>query len=330
MADEAARSGQPVDGFGTVHGVPWLPDGFAGVFESRLVDVGGVRLHTVSGGAGPPLLLLAGWPQNWYVWRFVMPRLAQDFRVIAVDPRGVGVSDKPLDGYDSASLARELVALMEQLGHRRFVMIGHDVGMWTAYAVASDFPGRIDRLVLAEANIPGVAPSPPLFAPAEINDKLWHFGFNRKRTVNEELVRGREDIFYGDQFATKAATPAAMPDYAVQFYVRTIARSPDALRASFEFYRAIDDILAQNEQRRQHKLAVPVLALAGDAGLNERIEQTGRLIADDLTSVVLENCGHYLPEEQPDALLSHLIPFLEPYRAAWAEPANRTVLAVLG
>ena len=245
------RPGEPVSGFGTVRGVPGLPTGFAERFESRLVDVAGVRLHTVSGGHGPPLLLVSGWPQTWYAWRLVMPRLAQDYRVIAVDPRGVGVSDKPYDGYDSAALASELVALMGKLGHERFALAGHDVGMWTAYAAAADHPGRVTRLVLAEANIPGVAPSPPLLGPEAANDRLWHFAFNRKRGLNEELIRGREHLYFGDQFAAKAAVP--LPEAAVDLYVQTIARSADALRASFEFYRAIDEIMAQNERRRAHR-----------------------------------------------------------------------------
>ncbi len=300
--------GEPVRGFGTVGGVPWLPSGFTETFESRLVDVDGVRLHTVSGGDGPPLLLVSGWPQTWYCWRLVMPRLAQDFRVVAVDPRGVGVSDAPSGGYDSATLATELVALMDRLGHPRFTLIGHDVGMWTSYAAAADHPDRIERLVLAEANIPGVAPSPPLLGPEAANDRLWHFAFNRKHGLNEELVRGREHLYFGDQFANKAAIP--LPEAVVGFYVQTIARSADALRASFEFYRAIDEIIAQNEVRRAHPLPMPVLTVAGDQSLGARVGEIGRIIARDPTNVVIANCGHYVPEEQPEALLEHLLPFL--------------------
>ena len=307
------QPGEPVRGFGTVHGVPWLPPGFTGTFASHLVDVDGVRLHIVSGGDGPPLLLVGGWPQTWYAWRLVMPRLAQDFHVIAVDPRGVGVSDAPYDGYDSATLARELVALMDRLGHRRFALAGHDVGMWTSYAVAADHPGRVERLVLAEANIPGVAPSPPLLGPEAANDRLWHFAFNRKRGLNEELVRGREHLYFGDQFAAKAAVP--LPEAVVGFYVQTIARSADALRASFEFYRAIDEIIAQNERRRAQPLTIPVLTLAGDRSLGPRVGEIGQIIAVDPVNVVIENCGHYLPEEQPEALLDYLLPFLGPYQA---------------
>ncbi|HEY6501022.1 MAG TPA: alpha/beta hydrolase [Streptosporangiaceae bacterium] len=306
------QPGEPVTGFGTVTGVPGLPAGFAERFESRLVDVAGVRLHTVSGGDGPPLLLVGGWPQTWYAWRLVMPRLARDHRVVAVDPRGVGVSDKPYEGYDSATLASELVALMDRLGYARFALAGHDVGMWTAYAAAADHPGRITRLVLAEANIPGVAPSPPLLGPEAANDRLWHFAFNRKRGLNEELVRGREHLYFGDQFAAKAAVP--LPEAAVDFYVQTLARSADALRASFEFYRAIDEIMTQNERRRAHPLTIPVLTLAGAQSLGPRVGEIGRTIAADPVNVVIANCGHYLPEEQPEALLAELIPFLEPDR----------------
>ena len=153
-----------------------------------------------------------------------------------------------------------------------------------------------------------MAPSPPLLGPEAANDRLWHFAFNRKRGLNEELVRGREHLYFGDQFAAKAAIP--LPESAVGFYVQTLARSADALRASFEFYRAIDEIIAQNERRRARPLTMPVLTLAGDRSLGPRVGEIGRLIAADPINVVIENCGHYLPEEQPQALLDYLLPFL--------------------
>ena len=105
------------EGPGSVSGAPNLPAGFADTFTSRYVDTGDVRLHTVIGGDGPPLLLIHGWPQTWYAWRLVMPDLARDFEVIAVDQRGIGLSDKPEDGYDVGTLAADVVALMDALGH---------------------------------------------------------------------------------------------------------------------------------------------------------------------------------------------------------------------
>ncbi|MFE3549216.1 alpha/beta fold hydrolase [Streptomyces kronopolitis] len=302
------------EGPGSVSGAPHLPPGFADVFTSHRVDTGGPRLHAVVGGDGPPLLLLAGWPQTWYAWRLVMPALARDFRVVAVDPRGVGLSDKPRDGYDTGTLARDAVALMEALGHRRFAMVGHDIGMWTGYALAADHPERLARLAVAEAAIPGLSPSPPLFGSGEANDRLWHFGFNRLDGVNEQLVRGRERLFFGHQFASKAARPDALPAHAVDLYVRTLAADPEALRSSFACYRALDATIAQNAVRARRRLALPVLTIAGAQCSGELVGDTMRLAAEDVESVILPDCGHYPAEEAPEAVLAALAGFLEPYR----------------
>ena len=189
------------------------------------------------GGEGPPLLLVHGWPQTWYQCRLVMPALARDFEVIAVDQRGIGLSDKPRDGYDIGTLADDLVALMDALGHQRFAMAGFDTGMFIAYALAADQPERLERLVVGEAIVPGVSPSPPLFVPGPINERLWHLAFNRLAMVNEELVRGREDIFFGAEYAASAGTP--LPDEVVKYYVDRLSSDPEALRGSFELYRAL-------------------------------------------------------------------------------------------
>src|SRR5262249_5274130 len=101
------------EGPGSVSGAPNLPEGFTDTFTSRYVDTGEVRLHAVTGGGGPPLLLVHGWPQTWYAWRMLMPALARDFSVVAVDQRGIGLSGKPQGGYDTATLASDLVALMD-------------------------------------------------------------------------------------------------------------------------------------------------------------------------------------------------------------------------
>ena len=225
------------EGPGSVSGAPNLPAGFTDTFTSRYIDTGELRLHAVTGGDGPPLLLVHGWPQTWYAWRMLMPTLARDFSVIAVDQRGIGLSDKPQDGYDTGTLARDLVALMDALGHPRFALYGTDVGMPIAYALAADHPDRLDRLVVSEAPLPGVSPSPPLFLPPLLNARLWHLAFNQLPKINEQLVTGREDIFFGAEFDASAGTNK-LPDYAVRYYIDTLAADPDALRGSFGFYRA--------------------------------------------------------------------------------------------
>src|SRR5215212_9128402 len=128
----------------SVSGAPNLPEGFTDTFTSRYIDTSELRQHAVIGGEGPPLLLVHGWPENWYAWRLLMPALARDFEVIAVDQRGIGISDKPHDGYDIGTLAADMVSLMDSLGHQRFALVGFDTGMFIAYALATDHPDRLD------------------------------------------------------------------------------------------------------------------------------------------------------------------------------------------
>src|SRR5271169_6182249 len=305
------NSSSTPEGPGSVSGAPNLPAGFTGTFTSRYIDTGELRQHVVTGGAGPPLLLVHGWPQTWYAWRLVMPALARDFQVIAPDQRGCGLSGKPEDGYDTGTLAGDLVALMDALGHRLFAVAGHDTGMWVGYALGADHPDRIARLAVAETPLPGVSPSPPLFANAHLNNALWHFAFNRLAAVNDQLVTGREEIYFGWQFAAKAARP--LPDYAVRHYIDSLAADPDALHASFAIYRALDATIAQNQQRTARRLTMPVLGIGGAKSLGEQVADTMKLAADDVQTLVIPGCGHHPPGEAPEEMLAALTAFLAPY-----------------
>jgi pimeloyl-ACP methyl ester carboxylesterase len=308
------------EGPGSVSGAPHLPEGFADTFTSRYVDTGDLRLHAITGGAGLPLLLVHGWPQTWYAWRMLMPALARDFSVVAVDQRGIGLSDKPTDGYDTGTLARDLVALMDALGHQRFALYGTDVGMPISYALAADHRDRIDRLVVSEAPLPGISPSPPLFLPPPLNAMLWHLAFNQLPKINEQLVTGREDIFFGAEFDASAGTNK-LPDYAVKYYIDTL-KDPDHLRGSFEFYRAIPTTSAQNEQRKTQRLTLPMLAIGGAESSGEGVGNAMKLAADDVQTVVLTGSGHWVAEQAPEQLLAALTAFLAPYRNGSATARN--------
>jgi pimeloyl-ACP methyl ester carboxylesterase len=310
---QAATSPAVPEGPGSVSGAPYLPEGFTATFTSRYVDANGVRLHAVVGGNGPPLLLVHGWPQTWYQWRLVMPALARDFTVIAVDQRGIGLSDKPQSGYDSGTQANDLVALMDVLGHKRFAVVGFDTGMGIAYALAADHPDRVERLIVGEAIITGVTPSPPLLVPGPLNTRLWHIAFNRlDGSVNEALVRGREDVYFGAEYAQSAGTP--LPAGVVKYYVDGLASSPDALRGSFGSYRAIDTTIGQNAQRKTRRLSLPVLAIGGGKGIGEGTVSTMKLVAENVQGVIIPESGHWVAEEAPEKLLAALTPFLAPYR----------------
>lgn len=308
----SSSTGLPTpEGPGSVSGAPNLPAGFADTFTSRYIDTGQVRLHAVTGGEGPPLLLVHGWPETWYYWRLVMPELARDFSVVAVDQRGIGLSDKPEDGYDTGTAARDLVALMGALGHPRFAMAGVDTGLPIAYALAADHPDRLDRLVLGESVIAGVTASPPLFGPGQLNNAFWHIPFNRLDELNEQLVRGHEDLYFGFQFA-KGGHP--LPGYAEKYYIHMLASDPHALRGSFGQYRAWDTNSAQNAQRKTRPLTMPVLAIGGAKGIGQLVVDAVKLVADDVQGLIIPDCGHWLAEEAPEQMVAALTAFLAPYR----------------
>jgi pimeloyl-ACP methyl ester carboxylesterase len=302
-------------GLGPVSGAPRLPGGFWRMFSSEYINAGGLVQHMVIGGEGPPLLLVHSWPQTWYAWRLVMPVLARQFTVIAPDQRGRGLTSKPADGYDTGTLAGDLAALMDALGHQRFSVAGHDTGMVISYALAADHRDRIQALAVAEAVLPGVQPSPPLFLPSALNQQLFHLMFNRLPTMNEQLVQGREDIYFGFIFDVEAGT-IKLPRYAVRTYLDNLASVPGALRGSFGFYRAWDVTTAQNAQRATQKLTTPVLAVGGAESAADGVGKTMMLAADNVQTVVIPGAGHWVAEQAPGPMLAALTSFLAPYRAA--------------
>ena len=286
------------------------------MFTSRYVDVGDVRLHVVTGGDGPPLLLVHGWPQTWYQWRLVMPELARHHQVVAVDQRGIGLSDKPQDGYDSASLAGDMVGLMQALGHERFAIYGTDVGMPIAYAVAADHPDRVDRLAVSEAFLPGIAGAAALVFPIQEdpvpNARLWHLVFNQlSPEVNEALVKGREDVFFGAEFDASAGTNK-LPDEIVRYYVRILRSDRHALHGSFGFYRALWKTAEQNVQRSHstQKLSMPVLAMGGEQSSAGTVGAIMMAVATDVQPLIIPGAAHWIAEQAPDEVLAALTTFL--------------------
>jgi pimeloyl-ACP methyl ester carboxylesterase len=309
------------EGPGSVTGVPELPEGFTDTFASRYIDAGDLRMHAVVGGEGPPLLLVHGWPQTWFYWRLVMPKLAESFEVVAVDQRGIGLSDKPEDGYDTGTLAGDLVAVMNALGHQRFALVGVDTGMLISYALAADHGDRVERLVVGEAPLPGVSPPTPLILPPALVDRLWHIPFNQLENTNERLVAGREDIYFGAELDASAGS-RKLPDYAVEHYVETLSK-PEALHGTFQLYRAFPATSAQNEERKKRPLTMPVLAIGGAESSGDMVEQTMKLTAEDVEGLVISGAGHWLAEQAPDEILAALTKFLAPYRdTALAASAN--------
>lgn len=235
------------------------PAAFWTQFRHGTAVVGGVRLHYVEGGSGPPVLLLPGWPQSWYAWRLVMPVLAAaGRRVVALDPRGMGDSGRPASGYDMQSVAAEVHGFVEATGlaaDGSIDVVGHDIGTWIGYAYAADWPGDVRRLAVMDASLPGVTPAPPAGIPsAETNLKTWHFAFNRLDDLPEVLIQGREREFLTWLFASKSTRAWRIGQAGLDEYVRVLA-APGALRVALAYYRAAfcPDVLVQSQARAGRK-----------------------------------------------------------------------------
>lgn len=263
--------------------------------EHVYTQVNGRRLHCVVAGEGRPVLLIPGWPQTWYTWRYVMRALAAaGFQAIAVDPPGIGDSDKPAGGYDTGSIGAALHAMMAQLGHQRYQLVGHDIGMWIGYAMASDFPQAVERLVLTEAVIPGLAPPPPIFVAPEENIFLWHFMFNQLADLPETLTQGREREYLGYIFNRWSYRRDRV---AAKVYIAAYS-APGGLRAATP-------------------LTMPVLTVGAEHATGDAPLTTLRGNARDLRGETVAGCGHFITEECHEEFIALITPFLagEPHAA---------------
>jgi len=313
MSAPSPRSDTP-EGPGSVRGAPNLPAGFTDTFTSRYLDTGQLRLHAVIGGQGPPLLLVHGWPQTWYAWRMLMPALARDFQVIAVDQRGIGLSDKPPDGYDTGTQASDLVGLMEALGHQRFAVYGTDTGMPIAYALAADHPERLERLVVSEAPLPGVTPSPPA-APspaaqrAALAPRLQPAPRRGQRSPRQgtrgRLLRPGVRRLGRDQQAARGRRQVLHQPARIR--PRRPARQLRLLPGDPHHHRPEP---AAQGTAADHAL----LAIGGAESSGDMIGATMQLVADNVQTVVLAGAGHWVAEQAPEELLAALTTFLAPYR----------------
>ena len=275
----------------------------------RHADLGDVRLHYVTAGTGFPVVLLHGWPKRWYEWRHVMPRLAAEYQVIAPDLRGLGDSSRPLGGYDKKTVGNDIWRLVHDvLGIEQFFLVGHDWGGPTAYAVAAAHPESVRKLVILDVTIPGDG-SPNISQ----GGRRWHHAFHQTPDLPEALIMGREDIYFTWFYRNYGARPDAISQADIDEYLR-VYRQPGALRAGFSFYRAIPQDVADNAAiAASFKLPMPVLALGGDRSWGRRGEvvESLRRMAVNVQGGVIENCGHWMPEEQPEALLRHLLGFFK-------------------
>jgi pimeloyl-ACP methyl ester carboxylesterase len=290
-------------------------------FRSGVAEVEpNVRLNFVTAGDGADtIVLIHGWPQTWWEWRYVIQPLAdKGFRVVAVDYRGAGGSSKPKDGYDKFTMARDIFSLLtKHLGIESPIqLVGHDLGMLVAYGFARQFPSQVERLVLMEAPIPGTRVWNDVIPTQRLGDaKLWHFYFhNAWNDVADLLTYGRERQYIAGFYNYLAHDQEAIGPAEADHYAASYA-APGAMRAGFGLYRAFDKDAEDNRAslKKDGRLKMPVLGMGGTSSfyISKAEEMLGE-VAEDVTIVPINSCGHWIAEEQPDVFVSELLKFLGP------------------
>lgn len=272
--------------------------------ESQSGAVDGVKLHYLSAGQGPALVLLHGYTQTSHMWRPLIPLLAERFRVIAPDLPGIGDSDIPSDGLDMKSSAVRVHALVKSIGIDKARVVGHDIGLMVAFGYAAQFPAEVEKLVLMDAFLPGVAGWEDVYN----NPSIWHFRFNGP--TPEELVRGRERIYFDhfwDNFA--AHKNRSIPEADRVLYAAAYAR-PGRMHAGWQYFVVFPETAKEFTQLAAHKLSIPLLAIGGEKANGGVLGEQARLVASDPTIVVLQDTGHWVMEESPEETTRALTGFL--------------------
>jgi pimeloyl-ACP methyl ester carboxylesterase len=271
---------------------------------SRAAEIDGVKLRYMTAGHGTPLILLHGYAETSLMWRPIIPALAKRFTVIAPDLPGIGDSDIPADGLDMKSAAIRIHDLAKSLGVQKAEVVGHDIGLMVAYAYAAQFPAEVTKLVLMDAFLPGVAGWEAVYN----NPSIWHFRFNGP--TPEALVQGRErtyfEYFWNDLAADKNRS---LPEADRKAYIAAYAR-PGRMHAGWAYFVSFLQAAKDFAQLSQTKLTMPVLTIGGDKSLGEALGQQTKLVATDVTVIVLKDTGHWVLEEKPNETSEALQKFL--------------------
>lgn len=282
-------------------------------FERGFAEVNGTRLHYVEGGEGTPIILMPGWPQTWWAFHKIMPELAKNHHVFAVDIRGMGASDKPEDGYDKVTMATDIYGLIQSLGYEQAHIVGHDIGAQVAYPFSVLFPeATLSTTYLDVAGLPASVSDLTLLPPDVLTGEfgkdffLWWFAFNQLDGLPQELIEGRAHIYQNWFWDNLLLDKSALTERDRAVYANAY-NSPDAIRASNGWYKTFPKDL-QDNARFPEMIDVPSLGIGGlgygllSAFMQDRIA--------DPQLVNLKSSGHYLAEEAPEDVTRLILEFI--------------------
>lgn len=285
-------------------------------FSRTVHDLDDVSLNVISGGSGPVVVLLPGWPQTWWSFRAIMPELAKTHRVLAVDIRGMGGSSRPATGYDKKTMAGDIRRLLDSLGIDRASIVGHDVGAQVAFSLAANHLDLVERIVMLDFvhfslewySIP-LLPAPGAFADqakaGADGAYLWWFAFHQVKGLPERLLEGRVHLEHDWFFDYVSRDSAAVSAFDRAVYAAAYSDA-DSIRAGNAWYQALDQDVTDYQSYAQ--LTQPVLGLGSGAhGLMSALLPAA---APRLTLHEVPDSGHFVVSENTAFVLEQLTAFL--------------------
>jgi len=278
---------------------------FPAAFHTQEITTNGTTIHVRVGGRGPAVVLLHGYGETGDMWAPLASNLMRDHTVIVPDLRGLGLSSRPAGGYDKKTQGKDVSGVLDALGIGKVDLVTHDIGNMVGYAFVSENPGRVTRLVLMDAPIPGVGPWEDILK----NPLLWHFRFGGPDM--ERLVAGRERIYLDRFWNEFSATPAKFSEASRQHYAALYAM-PGAMHAGFSQFAAFDqDVIDDRAFLASGKPGMPVLAIGGDKSFGPTMAVVARAAFGKVQELVIPDSGHWLMEEQPAATVAAVRAFLD-------------------
>ncbi|KQM73034.1 alpha/beta hydrolase [Pedobacter sp. Leaf216] len=285
-------------------------------FTNGYAKVNGVKLHYVDGGSGEPLLCLPGWPQTWYSYRPIALELAKTHRVIIVDIRGMGTSEKPESGFDKKNMAQDIVELIKILNLEQVNIIGHDIGGMVAMSLAFNFPQYIKKLIVADGIHPneGMMHMALLPTAGTFGEKMdanlpyaWWMGFNQVKGLPELILEGRFRYLIDWLFRYVMIDESLMSEKECAIYAAAY-NDKESIRASNAWYQSfITDI---EDAKSYQPLLMPVLGIGSYVSYNY-MKMALPYVCKNLEMAGMTESGHYLFEECPEAVIATVNEFLK-------------------
>ena len=273
---------------------------------ARDAKIDNVQLHYLTAGKGAEVvILLHGFAETSRMWRPLIPKLSEKFTIIAPDLPGIGDSSIPADNkIDMITAAKQIHDLVRSLKIEKARVVGHDIGLMVAYAYAAKFPNETEKLAVMDAFLPGV----PGWEAIYNSPDVWHFRFNGE--YPEKLVRGRERTYFEYFWNVFAADKNhSVPEEERKAYTEAYSK-PGRMRAAWTYFASWPQLAKEFGPLSQTKLTMPVLSIGGEKSLGNELGAQMKLVADNVTVVVLPDAGHWILEEKPKDTIETLMNFL--------------------